>query len=95
MLDNKACIIREKQKVQDGYQDDQSEKSNHDPPLSGGGFAAEILGLKPVGKAAMIDMHKFQKLMRRNKIDVEYLNQCLKRDNEFIMEGDYDDEDDN
>ena len=94
MLDNKDCIIRkndEKAKVQD----DQSEKSNHEPPLSGGGFAAAILGLKPKGKSAMIDMRKFERLIKRNKIDVEYLNQTLKSDNEFIMEGDYDDEDDN
>ena len=71
MLDNKDCIIREKQKV---LQDDQSEKSNHELPLSGGGFAAEILGLKPMGKSAIIDMRKFERMIKRNKIDVEYLN---------------------
>ena len=43
----------------------------------------------------MIDMRKFERLIKRNKIDVEYLNQTLKSDNEFIMEGDYDDEEDN
>ena len=39
-----------------------------------------------------IDMKKFRQKLKRNEIDIEYLNQTLKRDNEFIMEGD-DDED--
>ena len=35
-----------------------------------------------------IDMKKFRNKLKRNEIDLEYLNQTLKRDNEFIMEGD-------
>ena len=38
----------------------------------------------------IVDMKLFKNKLKRNEIDVEYLNQCLKQDNEYIMEGDDD-----
>ena len=34
-----------------------------------------------------IDMHKFREKLSSNQIDLNYLNQCLKPDSEFSMEG--------
>ena len=39
-----------------------------------------------------IDMKKLKIKLMRNEIDVEYLNQLLKTDSEFILEGDDEDE---
>lgn len=36
----------------------------------------------------MVDMKKFRIKLKRNDIDIEYLNQLLKSDSEFILEGD-------
>ena len=36
----------------------------------------------------VIDMKKFRIKLKRNEIDIEYLNQTLKKDNEYIMEND-------
>jgi hypothetical protein len=33
-------------------------------------------------------MKMIRNKLKRNEIEIEYLNQCLKQDNEYIMEGD-------
>jgi hypothetical protein len=35
----------------------------------------------------MIDMKKLKSKIKSNQIDIEYLNQCLKSDNAYVMEG--------
>ena len=37
-------------------------------------------------------MKKFKIKLIRNEIDIEYLNQLLRSDSEFVMEGDDDEE---
>ena len=39
-----------------------------------------------------IEMKRLKIKLMRNEIDIEYLNQLLKSDSEFIMEGDDEDE---
>ena len=40
----------------------------------------------------IIDFKKFRIKLKKNEIDIEYLNQLLKSDSEFILEGDADDD---
>ena len=40
------------------------------------------------GSEEQIDMKKFKIKLKKNDIDIEYLNQLLKKDNEYILEND-------
>jgi hypothetical protein len=44
------------------------------------------------GSETFIDMRKFKSKIKKNDIDIEYLNQLLKSDNQYVMEGENNEE---
>lgn len=78
MLDNRNCMIKRDKRLTEESEDDDSSKS------------AQVVDQNAI-LAPEVDMVLFKSLIKSNKIDIEYLNQCLKSDNQYIMEGDDDD----
>ena len=87
MLQQKGCIVRADPNAT--TVDTEGDETTHEM-LVAAGLTAEraegVLEMKENEKVDMVDMNSFQIKLKRGHIAMEFLNQCLKEDSEYVMD---------